>query len=187
MVIEMQSKESIRETLFRKLKILDKEERERRNARIREKLFSEAKFKNANLIMSYVSKPYEVDTWEIIRASLEMGKKVAVPYVLRERRLMLASMILNLRELVLGPYGIYQPHRENLRIVELNQIEIILVPGIAFDRKCNRLGHGQGYFDRFLKKISMPTYTIGLAYEFQILKSLPVSRGDIPLSTLIYA
>jgi 5-formyltetrahydrofolate cyclo-ligase len=71
--------------------------------------------------------------------------------------------------------------------VDLDQIEIILVPGIAFDKDGNRLGHGKGYFDRFLRKIPKTTYTIGLAYEFQILKDLPISKADIPVSTVIYA
>jgi len=187
MVIGMQEKNIIREKMLKKLKSLDKEEKERRNAGIREKLFSDYKFRNANFIMSYVSKPYEVDTWKIISRSLEMGKKVAVPYVLREKKVMFPSLILDPKELVLGSYGIYQPHPDNLRQVDLSQIEIILVPGIAFDDKGNRLGHGQGYFDRFLKKVPQNTYTIGLAYEFQILKSLPISKEDVAVSTLIYS
>ncbi|MDP8234446.1 MAG: 5-formyltetrahydrofolate cyclo-ligase, partial [Candidatus Saelkia tenebricola] len=74
----MDEKSLIRGKMFLELKNLENKEKERRNARIKEKLFSNIKFKNANLIMSYVSKPYEVDTWRIIEKSLEMGKKIAV-------------------------------------------------------------------------------------------------------------
>ncbi len=185
-VITMDQKDMIRKELLTKLNNLNKDEKERRNARIREKLFSEKKFKNANFIMSYVSKRYEVDSWEIIRKSLEMGKKVAVPYVLKEERVMIPSLILDPAELLPGPYGVYQPHSDNVRQVDFNQLEIVLVPGIAFDRDGNRLGHGQGYFDRFLKKIPK-TYSIGLAYELQILNSLPIFEEDIPVTALIYA
>lgn len=183
----MQDKESIRKQLLLRLRNLDPEEKERRNKRVREKLFSNERFKRANFIMSYVSKPYEVDTWEIIKRSLEMGKKVAVPFIVKEKGLIIPSLILDPKELVLGPYGICQPHPDNLRQVDLDQIEIILVPGIAFDKDGNRLGHGKGYFDSFLRKIPKATYTIGLAYEFQILKDLPISKADIPVSTVIYA
>ncbi len=187
MVLKMTQKEDLREQMLYKLKILDQKEKERRNARIKERLLSEAKFKNANYIMSYVSKPYEVDTWEIIKCSLEMGKKVAVPYVLKEERVMLPALILDPQELILGPYGVHQPHPDNIRQVDLSQIEIILVPGIAFDKAGNRLGHGKGYFDRFLRNIPSRIHSIGLAYEFQILQSLPVSPNDVPVSALIYA
>lgn len=181
----MKTKAEIRREMLEKLKNMDKEEKERRNARIREKLFSYDRFKKANVIMSYVSKPYEVDTWDIIKRSLEMGKKVAVPFILEQERLILPSLIVDHRELIPGPFGIYQPHPDNLRQLNLNQIEIILVPGLAFDKQGNRIGHGQGYFDRFLKKISPNAHTIGLAYEFQILNTLPFDPEDIPVSTLI--
>jgi len=186
MVIGMEEKEKIRQKMLEQLKNMDKEEKERRNARIREKLFSYDRFKRASIVMSYVSKGYEVDTWEIIKRSLEMGKKVAVPFILKEGRLILPSLILDPKELIPGPFGVCQPHPDNLRQLNLNQIEIILVPGLAFDRQGNRLGHGQGYFDRFLKKIPPNIHTIGLAYEFQILNTLPFGPEDIPVSTLIY-
>jgi len=182
----MENKVEIRQKMLEKLKNMDKEEKERRNARIREKLFSYDRFKKANVIMSYVSKSYEVDTWEIIKRSLEMGKKVAVPFILKEERLIFPALILDPGELTPGPFGVYQPPPDNLRQLNLNQIEIILVPGLAFDNQGNRLGHGQGYFDRFLKKIPCNIHTVGLAYEFQVLNALPFSPEDIPVSTLIY-
>jgi len=179
-------KQVLREKMFLELKNLEKEEKERRNAVIREKFFSNINFKDANFIMSYVSKPYEVDTWRIIKQSLEMGKKIAVPCVLKGERLMVPALILDHKELSLGPYGVYQPHPDNIRQVDLNQLDLVLVPGIAFDKEGNRLGHGRGYFDRFLKKLPRHVHIMGLAYEFQILPKLPISQKDFPMSSLIY-
>ncbi|HEO64151.1 MAG TPA: 5-formyltetrahydrofolate cyclo-ligase, partial [Candidatus Omnitrophica bacterium] len=130
------------------------------------------------------SKSYEVDTWTIIKQALETGKKVAVPYVLKGDRFIIPSLIVDKEELIKGPYGVYQPHPDNVRAVDLNQLDIVLVPGIAFDRKGNRLGHGKGYYDRFIKKIPY-AYTLGLAYDFQILEALPVSEEDRPVSSLV--
>ncbi|MDP8215931.1 MAG: 5-formyltetrahydrofolate cyclo-ligase [Candidatus Kaelpia imicola] len=182
----MNNKDKIREEMFSKLKSMDKEEKERRNLGIRERLFLNPKFQKANIIMSYVSKSYEVDTWMIIEKSLEMGKKIAVPYVLKGDRLILPSLVLDCKELTEGPYGVYQPHHDNIRRVDLSRLDLLLIPGIAFDRAGNRLGHGKGYYDRFLKKTPY-TYSLGLSYEFQVIDCLPISEFDRPVSSLIYA
>ncbi len=186
MVIKVANKDKIRDEMFSKLESMDMKEKERRNQRIREKLFLNPKFQNANIIMSYVSKSYEVDTWTIIEKSLEMGKRIAVPYVLKGDRFILPSLVLDCKELVKGPYGVYQPHPDNIRRVDLNQLDLLIVPGVAFDKSGNRLGHGKGYYDRFLKKVPY-THSIGLSYEFQVLDSLPVSTFDRPVSSLICA
>ena len=186
MVVKVDSKDKIRDIMFSQLESMNKEEKERRNLRIRERLFLNPKFQKANIIMSYVSKSYEVDTWTIIEKSLEMGKKVAVPYVLKDERLIFPSLVLDCKELVKGPYGVYQPHPDNIRRVDLNQLDLLLVPGIAFDKAGNRLGHGKGYYDRFLKKVPY-TYSLGLSYNFQIIDFLPISNLDRPVSSLICA
>jgi 5-formyltetrahydrofolate cyclo-ligase len=186
MVVKVDSKDIIRDKMLSQLEGIDKKEKERRDLRIRERLFLNPKFQKANIIMSYVSKSYEVDTWTIIEKSLEMGKKIAVPYVLKGDRLILPSLVLDCKELVKGPYGVYQPHPDNIRRIDLNQLDLLLVPGVAFDKAGNRLGHGKGYYDRFLKKAPY-TYSLGLSYEFQVLESLPISEFDRPVSSLIYA
>jgi 5-formyltetrahydrofolate cyclo-ligase len=180
-------KSELRTTMLDKLKNMEKRDKERRNELIREKLFSLPEYKNSNLIMSYVSLDYEVDTWQIIKKSLETGKKVAVPVVMKEEMALVPSLIVDPAELKPGPYGVFQPDKKNMRALELYQIDIIIVPGIAFDYQGNRLGHGRGYFDRFLKKVPLDIPRIGLAYGIQILDHLPISCLDVPVSKLIYA
>ncbi|MDP8253110.1 MAG: 5-formyltetrahydrofolate cyclo-ligase [Candidatus Kaelpia aquatica] len=186
MVLKVDRKDKIRDKMLSQLEGMDKKEKERRSLRIRERLFLNPKFQKANIIMSYVSKSYEVDTWTIIEKSLEMGKKIAVPYVLKGEKLMFPSLVLDCKELVRGPYEIYQPHPDNIRRVDLSRLDLLLVPGLAFDKAGNRLGHGEGYYDRFLKKTPY-TYSLGLSYEFQVIDCLPISEFDRPVSSLIYA
>ncbi|MFZ9138928.1 MAG: 5-formyltetrahydrofolate cyclo-ligase [Bacilli bacterium] len=69
---------------------------------------------------------------------------------------------------------------------ESSTLDLIIIPGIGFDQKGNRLGFGKGYFDRFLSKHPAP-YVIGVAYPFQIQKSIPITKGDVPVDEVLVA
>lgn len=91
------------------------------------------------------------------------------------------------RDLETGPYGIQQPKESpETGSVDVSDIDLVIVPGVAFDRQNNRLGRGQGYYDRFLKKMPARTPLIGLAFDFQIVDHLPHRQGqDIPVSCVL--
>jgi 5-formyltetrahydrofolate cyclo-ligase len=181
-------KAALRRKILRKLKSQSQEEKERRNAYIREKFFSLPEFKIVQWIMFYISLSYEVDTKEMVKEALEMGKKVAIPVIIPEQKRMYASQVINPDdELTEGPYGIYQPKSEYLRPVAADKIDLVVVPAIAFDKSGNRLGHGQGYYDRFLHQLPKKTAIIGLAYQFQIVEDLPHTHQDIPVSKIIFS
>ena len=84
-----------------------------------------------------------------------------------------------------GPYGIYEPKEFESRPSRIKDIDLVIVPGLAFDRKNNRLGHGQGYYDRFLKCLPQDTPKIGLGFKFQLLKDIPTTRNDFSLTKVI--
>ena len=71
--------------------------------------------------------------------------------------------------------------------MSFKELDLVIVPGIAFDRHGRRLGRGKGYYDRFLRKIAKRTLTIGLAFDFQILPSIPATATDINVDHLIFA
>jgi 5-formyltetrahydrofolate cyclo-ligase len=75
-----------------------------------------------------------------------------------------------------GTYGILEPKKEKIKPTSIHEIDIVLVPGVAFDRFGHRLGQGGGYYDWFLSKTNV--VSIGLAFEFQILKEIPVEPHD---------
>jgi 5-formyltetrahydrofolate cyclo-ligase len=163
-------------------------EKSRKSGIIRDKLFSEEEFKQAKVVMFYVSLKDEVDTCFMIDEALKTGKRVCVPVILKEEKRLIAGEIHNrLDDLERQHFGIYQPRRDRVKEVPLDDIDLVVVPGVAFDKKNIRLGRGHGYYDRFLSGLSSSTKTIGLAFDFQLLEDLPKDPHDIPVSQIITA
>ncbi len=183
------NKTDIREEILRKLKEQREESRQKKSLQIKKKLFSQPLFLQSDTVMFYVAKREEVDTTVMIRDALKIGKKVVVPMILVNEKKIIPSQLLNpKKELEKGPYGIYQPKKQFMRKVLLKTIDLVIVPGVAFDRSGNRLGRGGGYFDRFLSKFTKRNVPVfGLAFKFQILNKLPVFSHDIPVNKLIFA
>jgi 5-formyltetrahydrofolate cyclo-ligase len=179
----------IRERILKKIKKQREELKLKKSLRIKQKLFSQDLFLQADTIMFYIAKDDEVDTKEMIKDALKMGKKVVVPVTLVKEKKIIPSQLKDFdKELSKGPYGIYQPKKQFIRRVVLKTIDLIIVPGVAFDRLGNRLGRGGGYFDRFLarlQKYDIPM--LGLAFKCQILNKLPVLSHDIPVTKFIFA
>jgi len=119
---------------------------------------------------------------------LAEGKRVVVPVAVPRTKQLRVSEVRNLQaELVRGSHGVWEPKPSSRRPVALREIDLALVPGIAFDRRGHRLGHGHGYFDRFLARLPKTTRTIGLAFRFQLLDHLPVAAHDHAVQTVLTA
>lgn len=130
-------------------------------------------FKNCRLLMVYMPIRNEVLTWQVVKESLDGGKKVAVPYVVKGQKKIIPSQIKNpSSDLIPGTYGILEPKPSAIKPVSPKDIDVVLVPGVAFDRSGNRLGYGGGYYDRFLPQCGSKTVFVGLCYQFQVLKDL---------------
>lgn len=167
---------------------LDKEIKGKKTRAIMKKLFSLKAFKKAKCVMFYVSKDYEVDTHEMIDEALCMKKRVAIPVTIREeKRLVISELKSRHEDLIMGHFNIHQPAEGKLRPLGIDEVDLVLVPGIAFDRHKHRLGHGHGYYDRFLGNLPPDTMTIGLAYDFQVVPTLPRHSFDIPVKKIISA
>lgn len=163
-------------------------EKNRKSGIIRNKLFNEEAFKKAKVVMFYVSLKDEVNTYLMIDEALKTGKRVAVPVILKEEKRLIAGEIKNrLEDLERQHFGIYQPRQDVVREVPLNDIDLVVVPGVAFDKKNIRLGRGHGYYDRFLSGLPKSARTIGLAYDFQVVEDLPQDPHDIPVWKTITA
>lgn len=179
------SKAQIRKEIGSRLYNQDKEEKRVKSQIIKDKLFSSDILKKAHVVMFYVSKEEEVDTRRMIKDALETGKRVVVPYSLSETNEIIAAEIEGLKDLEIGVYGIYQPRKKQLKRVPLSEINLAIVPGVAFDKQNHRLGRGKGYYDRFLKNLSSRTITIGICFDFQLVDNLPKETHDFPVSRVI--
>ena len=163
-------------------------EKSRKRGIIKNKLFNEEEFKKAKVVMFYVSLRDEVDTGFMIDEALRAGKRVCVPVILKEDKRLIAGEIKNrLEDLESQHFGIYQPRYDRVREVPLDDIDLVVVPGVAFDNKNIRLGRGHGYYDRFLSGLPNTTKAIGLAFDFQVLEDLPQDPHDIPVWKTITA
>jgi 5-formyltetrahydrofolate cyclo-ligase len=152
---------------------------------IEKKLLDHKYYNNAKNILFYVSHENEVYTHDLIKDILEYGKKtVYVPISDIEEKKLQISHLSSWNELILGGYSILEPRRGKQKIVSFNCIDLIIVPGIAFDKKGNRLGHGEGYYDWLIGKLPNAN-TIGLAFSFQIVNELPIESYDKKVRTII--
>lgn len=180
------SKARIRKDMLTRLRQHTKKQRAAKSDKIKRRLFKEKYFKQAATIMCYVSKPYEVDTYPIIEGVLKSGKRLIVPVTKTQEKILIPSEISDLqKDLGQGPFGICEPKKECMKTVDLKDIDLVLIPGIAFDRQGNRIGHGQGYFDRFLSNLPNKIPTIGLAFKLQLVSRINALPWDIPVTKLI--
>lgn len=186
--IILSEKQKIRERIIEKLEKQKKEDRLRKSLIIKKKLFSLPEFIRAKTVMFYVSTDGEVETRPMIRETLKTGKDVAVPVVLTEKSRMIVSQIKDLKkDLGKGPYGIYQPKASRIRQIRPAGVDLVVVPGVCYDRYGNRIGRGGGYYDKFLRDLPKKVPSIGIAFKFQITRRLPRLAHDIPVSKVITA
>lgn len=126
----------------------------------------------------------EIDTWKLTERLLESGRRVYVPRAEpRDRQLHVHPYPCPLRTL---SFGLKQPPRGTPELDESEidaGIDVALVLGLAFDRRGFRLGHGSGYFDRFLSR--HPVFAVGLTHSAMLVESLPIERHDLPMSVLV--
>lgn len=140
-------------------------------------------FLRAEAIHCYASSlPGEVRTDQLMARSLSARKQVICPRV-RAHGQLEHREVAELSHLVESTFGLREPHPELAAPVDLIAAELIVVPGVAFTADGRRLGMGGGYYDRFLSEVSVPI--VGLAYEMQIVDSLPHSAHDQPVDMII--
>ena len=187
--MEIKQKQTLREKLLGLLKNQKEEIRRQKSRLIQERLFKTPAFQAAKTVMLYCSFDGEVETVDMIKQAKKMGKQIAVPVTMRTEKKIIPSFVENIEEeLPEGPYGIKQPKQESQRFVDNDRLDLVVVPGVAFDRRNNRLGRGEGYYDRFLKLLPSTTPTIGLAFDFQLVDALPgLEDHDVPVSLVLTA
>lgn len=174
--------------LRRELKILrgklGKKEKASRDKIIKDRLLKESTYINSKVIFTYVGFDSEIDTIEYIKEFLKDGKKVCIPRTNIKEKYMEAVSINSLDLLSKSEYGILEPSCD-LEPINKDEIDLIIMPGLAFDKQGGRLGYGGGYYDKYLSTISKDVPKIALAYDFQILEKIPMEEHDIKVDIII--
>ncbi|MCR4412356.1 MAG: 5-formyltetrahydrofolate cyclo-ligase [Thermoguttaceae bacterium] len=146
-----------------------------------------AEFAAAPTVMLYVDIRHEVRTREFIRSTLALGKRVVVPYCDGDE--LSLFHLHSLDELVPSVFGLLEPPAElralPARRIDIVEVDLVMVPGVAFDRRGGRLGHGKGYYDRLLRRARRDTLRVGVAFECQVFPAVPMDEHDVPMDRLV--
>ena len=143
------------------------------------KLEEHPRFKEARIVLLYYSLPDEVCTHQLIERI--KGKTILLPKVTGEGTMELRQYT-GRKDMANGAYGIKEPVGKTF--TDYGKIELAVIPGMAFDSQCHRLGRGKGYYDRFLAQ-TPDIYKIGICFGFQIVEKVPVEKTDITMDCII--
>lgn len=178
----MKSKSELRKECLTRRDALTRAEILGKSQSIRERLCALPEFASARHVLVYVSMSGEVDTHAMIRDLLKDRRTVLVP-IAEDDGTLHWSPLEGLEDLEPGAFGVPEPRPGRRRLVEPPGDALAIVPCVAFAASGHRLGHGKGYFDRFLAKHSGTS--IGLAFETQRVEDLPLEGHDIPLDIFL--
>ena len=177
-------KNQIRKNLILIRKKLSNKEVFEKSKKIKNRLFGLNDFNQASTILFYVSYNNEVYTHEMIKELLTGNKEIVVPIANKKNRSLTLSKLDNWDDLTIGAYNILEPKKDRINEVNLDCIDLIIVPGVGFDENGNRIGHGKGYYDKLLKNSKQAT-SIGLSFECQIFENIPTGKYDIPVNIIV--
>jgi len=158
----------------------DKRNTESHSRKIMGLLFSLKEYKEAKTVLFYLSKGSEVQTKEMIKKTLK-DKEICLPVTDKLSHNIVICRFNGFDGLHQGAYGILEP--KDLQIVDLFEIDLVIIPGIAFDRTGARIGHGKGYYDKLLKNLGIPK--IALAFSSQIVEEIPREDHDVDVDKII--
>ena len=147
-------------------------------------LIDAPQFRNANTIMTYLSLPHEVDTSPFILCAWQHNKTIAVPKISWQQRHMIAVEINSLETGIATEAGGLRNPVTGVP-VPLEDIDLIVTPGLAFDRKGNRLRRGGSYYDRFFSNEKLRAIKCGFSFSEQLLDSVPITEHDRPVDMIV--
>lgn len=173
----MNKKEEIRQNIRILKKQQSKESRKEASEKICTLIENCGIFKNSTNILLYHSLPDEVETLSFI-SKWHTVKNIFLP---RVNGTELEILAYDEKRLSKGAYNISEPAGEELQ--DLNNIDLIIVPAVALDKKGNRIGRGKGYYDKLLSAVN--TYKIGIIYSYQLVETIPSEKHDIPMDMVI--
>lgn len=177
-------KESLRKSIKTRRKSLGPDWMRNVSEAIQSNVIELEAFHNARTVACYLAMPPEVQTGTILDVCWNRGKRVCVPVWCGKGKNYRFAWLDRTDAMTAGPLGIPQP--ENPVLADPAEIDMVIVPGLAFDAAGNRLGHGGGYYDRLLSDRKLRrAFRIGLAFGFQLVECVPVNRADERMNAVV--
>lgn len=175
--VEESEKAKIRRRIRNKKNILSDMEKAQSSQLVFEKIESLPEFINAKSVLLYWSLPDELPTHNFI-VKWSTKKQMLLPMVKGDK--MLIKPFTTAEELRKSDMGIWEPDAQK---EYMRQIDLVIVPGIAFDKNKNRLGRGKGYYDRYFNNKNITK--IGICYDFQLLEVIPTEPFDVRMDKVV--
>ncbi|MFC7393341.1 5-formyltetrahydrofolate cyclo-ligase [Scopulibacillus cellulosilyticus] len=179
----MYTKADLRKNTLNTLKQLTEQCFAKRCRSIKGHLLEQDEWNRAKTIGLTISKGREIQTKPIIEAAWQEGKTVVVPKCLPKLKQMVFRKLTSYDQLETVYYGLLEPVEERTKAVNKQDVDLLIVPGLVFDKHGYRIGHGGGYYDRFLENYDGKTCS--LALDEQIKENIPIERHDLPVQKIV--
>ncbi|XP_062998447.1 5-formyltetrahydrofolate cyclo-ligase [Elgaria multicarinata webbii] len=190
------AKRALRAELKRRLRALSEAEKLRQSRLLGDKVVGHSRYHASQRIAVFLSMPDEVQTEEIIKDIFQRGKECFIPQYKPGGNYMDMVKLASYEEIAslpLTPWNIHQPAENDVREEALSTAEgldLMVMPGLGFDRTGNRLGRGKGYYDTYLGRCMQhpkgKPYTIALAFKEQVCDVVPVSDNDVKVDEILF-
>ncbi len=178
------NKKALRNELRQRLRRIGEDELAERSHAAAQRLFDEPVFDRARVVMIFLSMPNEIDTRPIALRCWQRQKTVTAPLVHFEQRHMIPVVIRSLNDpMDTDERGLSNPVEGGPMPIE--DIDLLIVPGLGFDPQGHRIGRGAGFYDRFLSQPGFRATTFGLSFDEQVVDTVPTQAHDVPLDGLI--
>jgi len=179
------TKKEIRREILQRRDSISKNIRAEKDIAIMQRIIMLPEFLNAKTILFYASFRSEVDTIDLIKLSLHLDKRAVLPKVCKEENILRLYEIESLDELARGYMWILEPSVDETRLRSISDIDLIIIPGAAFDSHGNRLGYGAAYYDKLLANMKKKIPIVALAYGEQIVEKIPSEPHDIKVDKIV--
>ncbi len=181
-----EKKLELRKKIEKKLNTLSRDDVRKKLKRIENQLFEFPNFVEAATALLYLHRAHEVDSRHILKRCKQIAKEIVLPLFNSSSNGVQIFKVNNMNtDLKTGPGNVLEPDPDRCKPVNIGDIDIAIIPGIAFDEKGARLGDGSGHYDRFIPKLPPTARKVAVALEEQITSSIPMESHDKHVDIII--
>lgn len=179
----MESKSKLRKRILNVRNNMSEEDVKKNSNAIMDKITSLDIYKHSKVVFIYMDFKNEVMTSNLIKRMLSEKKRVVIPYTDNINTVLIPSEITKESDLKLNSFGYYEP--KSILPVNIEEIDLVIVPGVVFDKNLNRIGFGKGYYDKILNRLKPSAKKVAVAHEFQVLENIPAEEHDVKMDMII--